>query len=205
METSPGSYARESSHKSNAIAPKRQRGRERVARILDAAGEVFSEKGVDGTTMTEIAARSGTAIGSLYRFFPTKESIATTLLERFIHDRLAMLDRIRETTVPGDFESAASGLLGAWLEKKAERDYTTLLLAARPDAENVTKEWRGQFLSRVIALLEQVSPDKRETAPTRGVVLLHVLKLAPQLVTGENGPAIEAELHRIVRGLVTAS
>ncbi|WP_025821918.1 TetR/AcrR family transcriptional regulator [Asaia astilbis] len=66
-----------------------------MALILDAAGAVFAEKGVDGATMTEIAERSGTAIGSLYRFFPTKEGIALTLLERFIEDRLAKLDQIK--------------------------------------------------------------------------------------------------------------
>jgi len=55
-----------------AVAPKRQRGRERVAAILDAAAQLFIEQG-QAVTMTEIAARSGTAIGSLYRFFPTRE------------------------------------------------------------------------------------------------------------------------------------
>ena len=33
--------------------------------------------------MTEIAARSNTAIGSLYRFFPTKEVLADALLDRY--------------------------------------------------------------------------------------------------------------------------
>ena len=37
------------------------------------------EKGYDAATMTEIAARSGTAIGSLYRFFPSKESLSDAL------------------------------------------------------------------------------------------------------------------------------
>ncbi|GEL02972.1 TetR/AcrR family transcriptional regulator [Swaminathania salitolerans] len=204
METSPDTYARISSHKSNAVPPKRQRGRERVARILDAAGAVFVEKGVEGATMTEIAARSGTAIGSLYRFFPTRESIATTLLERFIHDRLEALDRICATTGPGEWEDAATGLMQLWLGRRAERDYTTLLMAARPDAETVTKEWRARFLSRVIALLAQVHPPARDSAPARGVVLLHVLKLAPQLVTGEDDAAIEGELRKIVLRLLAA-
>src|SRR6266700_1792371 len=63
-----------------ARAPKRQRGRLRVAAILQSAREVFMEKGYDAATMTEIAARSGTAIGSLYRFFPSKESLSDALL-----------------------------------------------------------------------------------------------------------------------------
>ena len=36
---------------------------------MEAGVAVFTEKGYDAATMSEIAARSGTAIGSLYRFF----------------------------------------------------------------------------------------------------------------------------------------
>ncbi len=202
METSLPSYARNSSHKSNAIAPKRQRGRERVALILDAASSLFAEKGVEGATMTEIAARSGTAIGSLYRFFPTRESIAITLLERFIEDRLDLLDRMYEELGPGALDAAAELLMNAWLEKREERDVTTMLMATRSDAEHYTAQWRSQFLERVVRILERVTPDKAETAPARGVVVLHVLKLAPQLVTGSLGREIEKELRQVVLGLV---
>src|SRR5271156_6806574 len=66
-----------------ARAPKRQRGRLRVAAILATGREVIMEKGYDAATMTEIAARSGTAIGSLYRFFPSKESLADALFHHY--------------------------------------------------------------------------------------------------------------------------
>lgn len=203
MDTSPTSYARESSHKSNAVAPKRQRGRERVALILDAAGAVFAEKGVDGATMTEIAERSGTAIGSLYRFFPTKEGIALTLLERFIEDRLAKLDQIKAESRSGACDAAAGALLEAWLDKKTERDFTTHLLAARPDAEQFTSFWRSQFQERLVSILEVVMPSASVTASARAVVLLHVLKLAPQLVTTASDEPVRAELRKIVLGLVS--
>src|SRR3712207_691996 len=60
-------------------APRRQRGRERVAALLKAGEEVFAEKGFDAATMTEIAARANASIGSLYQFFPTKELLADAL------------------------------------------------------------------------------------------------------------------------------
>ena len=203
MDTLPPGYARKSSHKSNAIAPKRQRGRERVARILDAAGELFVQKGVDGATMTEIAARSGTAIGSLYRFFPTKESLSHLLLERFIHDRLERLDELAAGAQPGDFEKIAKGLLRVWLDKRNERDYTTLLLAARPDGEESARAWREQFLARVVAILEKSGPEAQMTAPARGKVLLHLLKLAPELVRNEEQEMIEEILYKLVLSLVS--
>src|ERR1700733_14736168 len=87
-----------SSQKSTATAlePKRQRGRLRVAAILDAGAAVFAERGYDAATMTEIAARADTAIGSLYRFFPTKEVLADALLDRYWERLGAALDAVAE-------------------------------------------------------------------------------------------------------------
>lgn len=64
-------------------APKYAPGIARVEAILAAAAEVFAERGYESATMTEIAARSGTAIGSMYRFFPTREMLGERLLERY--------------------------------------------------------------------------------------------------------------------------
>lgn len=55
--------------------PKQQRGKERVEKILDAAAAVFDEVGYDAATTHMIAAKAGTAIGSLYQFFPDKAAI----------------------------------------------------------------------------------------------------------------------------------
>src|SRR5205085_839575 len=74
-----------------ARAPQRERGRARVAALLAAAAEVFAESGYDAATMTEIAARAGASIGSLYQFFPTKVLIAEALHARYSDDFAAML------------------------------------------------------------------------------------------------------------------
>jgi AcrR family transcriptional regulator len=55
--------------------PKQQRGKDRVEKILDAAAAVFDEVGYDVATTHLIAAKAGTAIGSLYQFFPDKVAI----------------------------------------------------------------------------------------------------------------------------------
>ena len=55
--------------------PKQKRGRERVAKILIAAAEVFVELGYTNATIQQIADRSATAVGSIYQFFPDKLAI----------------------------------------------------------------------------------------------------------------------------------
>jgi AcrR family transcriptional regulator len=67
----------------DAKAPQRRRGIERVASLLDAATACFVDKGYEAATMTEIAARAGASIGSLYQFFPTKEALAHALMTQY--------------------------------------------------------------------------------------------------------------------------
>jgi AcrR family transcriptional regulator len=55
--------------------PRQQRGKERVEKILAAAAQVFEEVGYTAATTNLIAAQAGTAIGSLYQFFPDKAAI----------------------------------------------------------------------------------------------------------------------------------
>ena len=63
-----------------ARTPQRRNGKLRVAAILKAGAAVIAEKGYEAATMAEIAARSSTKIGSLYRFFPNKEVLANALI-----------------------------------------------------------------------------------------------------------------------------
>lgn len=62
--------------------PQQQRSQERIEQILQAAAEVFWEKGYDVATTHDIAERAQTAVGTLYRFFPNKLAIFHALEKR---------------------------------------------------------------------------------------------------------------------------
>ncbi len=73
-------------------SPQQARGQRRVSTILDAASDVFSEIGYEETTTNAIAIRANTSIGSLYQFFPNKNSILEALAQRYrvkLHELLA--------------------------------------------------------------------------------------------------------------------
>lgn len=48
-------------------------------RILDAALELFEERGFDATAVPEIARRAGVATGSIYRYFASKDDLVNAL------------------------------------------------------------------------------------------------------------------------------
>ncbi len=53
-------------------------------KIEEAALELFYRKGFDGATTSEIAALAGVAEGTIFRYFPTKKTILSTLIITFI-------------------------------------------------------------------------------------------------------------------------
>jgi AcrR family transcriptional regulator len=62
-----------------ADRPLRADARRNRARVLQAAEEVFADKGVTAST-EEIAKRAGVGIGTVFRHFPTKESLLEAVL-----------------------------------------------------------------------------------------------------------------------------
>lgn len=62
--------------------PLQARSVETVEAILTAAARILVKDGYDATTTNKIATKAGVSIGSLYQYFPSKESIVAALVER---------------------------------------------------------------------------------------------------------------------------
>ena len=54
--------------------------------LLDAAAQVFEERGYAAGTTNRIAERAGLSIGTFYQYFPSKEAAAVVLLERHLEE-----------------------------------------------------------------------------------------------------------------------
>lgn len=66
---------------------------ERINEILDAADELFFQKGFDGTSTNDILEKVGIARGTLYHHFKSKEDIMDALINRY---KVRMLDAAQE-------------------------------------------------------------------------------------------------------------
>src|SRR5258708_36816141 len=65
------------------VEPQQERATRRLANFLDVAAVLFAEIGYEATTMTAIAEHSGSGIGTLYHYFPDKQSVAFALFNRY--------------------------------------------------------------------------------------------------------------------------
>lgn len=70
-----------------------------LPKVMRAAVKLFVGKGIDGTTIKDIAAKSGVSEGALYRHFKSKEELAyhifTTNVNAFSHELTALVTRRR--------------------------------------------------------------------------------------------------------------
>jgi AcrR family transcriptional regulator len=68
---------------------RRRRKEARPAELLDAALELFVEKGFASTRSEEVARRAGVSKGTLYLYFPSKEELLKAVIQQFLADRIA--------------------------------------------------------------------------------------------------------------------
>jgi AcrR family transcriptional regulator len=173
--------------------PKRQRGKQRVAELLAAGAAVFAEHGYEATTMTEIAARAGAPIGSLYQFFPSKEVLADTLVQSYVGLLAADLEALEARAGEIGTEELVAGLFSVLRGHPRERAATLSLAEARMDERTRRETFRYLLRKRIAAILRRRSPAwSAERARDRSVVVLQLMKAASALSDEEglNGRAI---------------
>jgi AcrR family transcriptional regulator len=71
-------------------SPSQSRSRDTVEAIVEAAAQVFERHGYAAGTTNRIAERAGVSIGSLYQYFPNKDSILVELTRRHIAEGRAL-------------------------------------------------------------------------------------------------------------------
>lgn len=69
--------------------------RRRRAEVLEAAGELFLEKGYEATSTTDIASRLGMLRGSIYYYMETKEGLLFELLETASEGFMRAVESVR--------------------------------------------------------------------------------------------------------------
>ncbi|MEL1264138.1 TetR/AcrR family transcriptional regulator [Pseudoxanthomonas putridarboris] len=77
-----------------------KRGEMRAEKFLDAATEVFAEKGYQHARLSEIVARAGGSLATLYRIFGDKEGLACAILERRMDMHIHLLRDLNLSELP---------------------------------------------------------------------------------------------------------
>ena len=184
-----------------AREPKRERGKQRVAALLDAAAAVLAEKGYDGATMTEIAERAGAAIGSLYQFFPSKEALAEALFDRFAERWAASFARVEELAPGRSARELADLFIDHKLKQGTDRDAAIALSTAVAGIVERRKPLGDKLRERIASILRIGNPALgQEEAAAAAIIVNQVMKMVPALAAPEDdrAAALVAEARNLL-------
>jgi AcrR family transcriptional regulator len=140
-----------------------------VEAIVQAAAELFAEHGYARTTTNKIADRAGVSVGSLYQYFPNKDSLLAALWAAHraeVHPIIeAALARLADPGIP--LEGSVRRLLGELLEAHRRNPAVTRALSASviresPAAADHEKDEEGEQLAQEICEVLLRRPDVRD-------------------------------------------
>lgn len=164
------------------------RGRARRDAIVEAARELFLEKGYASTTLAEVVARSGGSLSTLYALFGNKRGLFEAILRDFADEILAPL------CVEGVSSDPERGLtavgrryLTAVLEPRAVAWWRTVCAEAPnvPELSDVLLGEEGGPVQRALAAyLARLDQNRRLEVPD------------PELAAGQFLDLVRGPLHR---------
>lgn len=158
--------------------PQRARGKERVAQLLQAGAEIFAEKGFDAATMTEIAARAGASIGSLYQFFPNKDLLGDSLHAANLDEIASLLDQLVDgaaVQTAGEVAEAILTQLGDFLLEHPEFAVLSERRSVNAEKKIQVRHLMREKITHLLQLSSSAIP--KENAETFAVIILHLMKV----------------------------
>jgi len=167
---------------------------------MRAGAEVIAERGFEAATMAEIAARAGAPIGSLYRFFPSKDALADALMRRYSELIDAAFEKIDSRPESSTVEAFADALLTSIVGLRGETQAAVVaLLDARSDFSARRSEFSDAFRRHIVRILTLRDPRLgARKAEDMAIVLLQNMKTMKALDAERDAGAI-AELRAMTR------
>jgi AcrR family transcriptional regulator len=134
----------------SADPPKR-----RAAEIIDAAAEVFDQRGYHGATTQDIANVLGIRQASLYYYFPSKEEALAQICERGVEGHIERALAIARGPEPARDKIAA--LIGSHLAPMRDRAaYVRVFLKERHHLPDATRRRVGRLARRYERIVQDV-------------------------------------------------
>jgi len=170
---------------SNLITQRQRRKEARPQELLDAALDLFVEKGFAATRSEEVAVRAGVSKGTLYLYYPSKEELLKEVI------RHNMVNQIAEgASIVRDFEGSTSELLGLvmglWWERIGETRASGIMKLMMSEVRNfpeIAQFYADEVIrpaESMVSQLVQRGIDRQEFRPVKVIDVVHAL-MAPML------------------------
>ncbi|MCS7007148.1 MAG: TetR/AcrR family transcriptional regulator [Thermoleophilia bacterium] len=138
--------------------------RDRRARILEAAVDVFAERGYHGARVGDIAERAGVAHGLLYHYFASKEDLLQTIFRESWGELLERVRAVAASEEPATEKLAgvAKILLRTWRNNPA-----LVTVMVRDVARSARLERQLDEVREAFEILERIIREGQERGELR--------------------------------------
>jgi AcrR family transcriptional regulator len=174
---------------------KRLSAEDRRAAILDAALEIFSRHGYNGTSIDEIATAAGISKALIYEHFPSKKDLHVSLLERHVQDIFLRLAETADTKDPGEvrLRNGVNAFL-EWAETHREAFRLLFRDTFERDVADVLERLQNQATGAIAALMA-AEPALQGAGGDAPDLALAIEAMAQQLSGGVQSLAIWWQQH----------
>jgi AcrR family transcriptional regulator len=205
-EPAPRPATRQERRQARGPGLRERRRQETRARIVDAAEELFAERGFDAVSVMEIARRAKVVEKTVFNHFPVKEGL---VFDADPPMRAALLDAVRRrpagesvSAAAGSFVVTAVGMLGAPEAADGVARMARIIRGSRT-LQVREREIIGELTDALAALIAEetaAQPGRLEPWLAAHAVLglyASLLELArDRVLAGVVGPELAAELRR---------
>ena len=182
--------------------------------MLAAAERCFAERGFDAVSVRRVAAEADVPVGSIYRYFPTKEAVLDAVVDRLEVE----VDRVfleMDAAKAGEGRPAELGdvvgfVIGELTELATQRPIFRTLFAGPSAGEGVDalagERLRDRVRGHVVRVLDQHEP-RRSVNRRAGLVCTEIVRgLLPRVVgpDGRIDRSLRTELVRAVSSYLAA-
>lgn len=176
-------------------APRQQRSRERVERILNSTRQLLREQGLEAITTTAIAQHAEIPVGSLYQYFPDKKAILCQIYAQYLEEVRAVMAEVLDSQSGKGFDSKVNAAIYKAV-RKAERTEgidaeLERALYQYPELRLIDSEHREQMTEMMVAFLVRRGAKKPKAVLTRLANFMYYVSTGIWAYRSEMSPPVK--------------
>ena len=173
---------------SSPSSPKwRRRAEARPAEIVQAAYQVFSEKGFAAARLDDIAQRAGVSKGALYLYFDNKQEIFEAVVKDAVAPNIGAIEKLA-LSYPGTFEQLIRMVAPRIAEVAAAANIGKVLKMVVGESGNfpeIARIWHDDVVARGLGLITKLIELAQERGEVRaGDARNHAVSIISPMLVG---------------------
>jgi AcrR family transcriptional regulator len=193
-----------------AFKPRKQpvqtRSEATVSALFEASIQVLLAVGYRKLTTTRVAERAGVSVGTLYQYFPNRQALISSVIERYLDEISSSIERDCGKLNGSSLDEIATGLVEAFIAAKWRRlDVARAMHEPLVDVggAKLVRAAATRGVGLVVGILASCRDAEFNDVPSLALVIVMACSsLLQTAITDDTGSIQRAMLHDHMRAMV---